>query len=401
MRVALSAAALALTPVAGTIRLQERLNRKSGGSLFARNADAAAATTQSSIRSDPSKPLWKQADRGIAAAGAGFKSCNPSKAVTVTSEDEPDVGILAPDAAAACPPGYTCQPIQEQVELGVAAGTCVLAYEDTSLLRNLQGDTGDDGLCGFYDYLGFTCDCSNWSGNGVGNFSCSIAYGNATYFGLPVAIDWNLNVTNPQDADLLQIEFQTCYTVLDESLAQADVVQNYCTTRFQNFDVSTNSDTNSTLELSSESCNVTFNDQACSSCTISNCTLQNATLASVDSFDCSNIESSVVVDGICEGNSVWKTLLAADYPTAEPTISATFEPSVGSPTPAPASNGGSSPIPTASGGGSSKEPTLTSGGTGNPPSSDNASEGWTTSFVWINMATVIATGMLGLGAALI
>ncbi|GKZ00231.1 hypothetical protein MPSEU_000976000 [Mayamaea pseudoterrestris] len=382
MRVALSAAALALIPVVEPFRRQNGRSR-----CHDERFERVTSLTSFSSSSFAKAPLWKQPNHRLLDA----KPCDPTMIKSATDSDgEPDVGILA----AACPRGYACQELPEQSDYGAfGGGICVATNDVTASSRNLQTM---ESLCTYYqDTLGYECDCSNWSNStGNGTFECAILSGNATFFGLPVALSYNVNVESEQEGDPLIVGLETCFEALDDSLPQADLLQSYCISNYATY-------ADFQGQLLNQSCTVTFNDQACTSCSLTKCNASD-TITSIGSFDCSNVASDVVVQDMCDGNNILKQLFAADYPTTEPTGYPTFEPSVGVPTidTLPPDDAGASSGPT---------PLLGSNNASNgrgdaAPTADDAaaseSRAWSMSVYWSAASTALVTGLLGLGAVL-
>lgn len=182
----------------------------------------------------------------------------------------------------------------------------------------------------------------------------------------------------------INVNIQFCYNALDDSQA---TIQSYCRTEYATY-----------LEYgglpSNQSCSVSLNDQACDSCTMAKC---NATgsIESPAAFDCSDVESDVVVEDLCSGNTIWKQLFAADYPTTEPTGYPTFMPAAGGNTPSPLARNDDS---------LDNAPTIAIVPTAAPASSaignatTDASRAWMET-TW-SVMPVIASGLVGLAVAL-
>lgn len=141
-----------------------------------------------------------------------------------------------------------------------------------------------------------------------------------------------------QEGDQVQSSNEFCVQALDETLPQADLLQSYCVTSY-----ATSLDATYGMPLFT-TCNATFNNEACDSCTMSKCNGADV-YYTISSVDCSNVNSQVVLEHICEGENLATLLFSENYPTSEPTSFPTFD---AAPTLAPATINGLSKVPTVS-----------------------------------------------------
>ena len=112
-----------------------------------------------------------------------------------------------------------------------------------------------------------------------------------------------LQLSIAQTGAPINVNVKMCYNALDNT--QQQTIQSYCRTEYATYTVYGGLPSN-------QSCALELNNVACVSCNVD-------TFQSTDSFDCSNVESDVVVDNICGGNTIWKQFLADEFPTTEPT----------------------------------------------------------------------------------
>ena len=150
-----TAAALALAPVTETFPLDRRRERrqwKRNQGLNTKAKEASSSTPHSS-----QKPLWKLADRRLA---AGVKPCDPSGASAVSQTTaEPDVGILAQ-----CSSGYSCQPLPQDSEFGAFGGGICVSDDNhgTIQVQRRRRKLQIDNYCTYYvDSFGYDCNCDN------------------------------------------------------------------------------------------------------------------------------------------------------------------------------------------------------------------------------------------------
>lgn len=143
MRVALTAAALALVPLAETSRLAQRRRQW-------QRPDFSILDKSDSTPRQSEQPLWKH--RQLA---AGVKPCDPSSSLSV---DEPDVGILAQ-----CSQGYSCRPLPKDSEFGAfGGGICVSDDDDGTIQVQRHRRLQIENYCTYYeDAFGYDCDCDN------------------------------------------------------------------------------------------------------------------------------------------------------------------------------------------------------------------------------------------------
>lgn len=193
--------------------------------------------------------------------------------------------------------------------------------------------------------------------NGAGNFNCDVPFGNTTFFGFPFRAVGLVQVTSESSGGEQVATQQFCYESLDSQATIA--IQSYCITEYATY-------LQSGQPPSEQSCAVTMNGQECNVCTMAPCNNSTDILQYVDSFDCSNVDSSAIVEDVCGGNTIWRQLLGDEFPTSEPTAFPTFEPTVFAPVIDTTPPGNGNPQPST--GEESEQPVSA----GNPPSGSDS-----------------------------
>ena len=134
-----------------------------------------------------------------------------------------------------------------------------------------------------------------------------------------------LELSIAQTGAPINVHLKMCYNSLDDT-QRSMTIQSYCRTEYATY-------TEYGGLPSNQSCSVALNNMACDSCTVATCNATD-TFQSTDAFDCSNVESNVVVEDVCGGNTIWKEFLAVEFPTSEPTgYPMTAEPTAAATTP--------------------------------------------------------------------